>query len=54
MALLATGEARMSSTTDHVNKGHDQTAQPSSAAPVTGGHLDTPREMEASFEEIER
>jgi hypothetical protein len=44
----------MSSSTDHVHEGHDQTAHPSTDAPVADGPLDTPREMEASFEEIER
>jgi hypothetical protein len=44
----------MSSPTDHIHEGRDQTARPSTDAPVADGHLDTPREMEASFEEIER
>jgi hypothetical protein len=44
----------MSSTTDHVHEGRDQTAHPSTDAPVADGPLDAPREMEASFEEIER
>jgi hypothetical protein len=44
----------MRSSTDHVHEGHDQTAHPSTNAPVADGPLDAPREMEASFEEIER
>lgn len=44
----------MRSTTDHVHEGRDQTARPSTDVPVADDHLDTPREMEASFEEIER
>jgi hypothetical protein len=44
----------MSSTTDHVREGHDQTAAPSTNAQVADGPLDAPRGTEASFEEIER
>ena len=44
----------MSSTTDHVHEGRDQTSSPSTDAQVADGPLDAPRETEASFEEIER
>jgi hypothetical protein len=44
----------MSSTTDHVHGGRDQTAHPSTEAQVPDGPLDASRETEASFEEIER
>ena len=44
----------MRSTTDHAHEGHDQTASPSTDAQVPDGPLDASREMEASFEEIER
>jgi hypothetical protein len=44
----------MSSTTDHVHEGHDQTAPPPTDAQVANSPLDAPREMEATFEEIER
>jgi hypothetical protein len=44
----------MSSTTDHVHEGRDQTAFPSTDAQVADGPLDAPQETEASFEEIER
>jgi hypothetical protein len=54
VALPATGETRMRSTTDHVHEGRDQTAPPSTDAQVADGPLDAPRETEASFEEIER
>jgi hypothetical protein len=54
MALPATGETSMSSTTDHVHEGRDQTAFPSTDAREPEGIMDAPRETEASFEEIER
>ena len=44
----------MSSPTDHIHEGRDQTAPPLDRCTVADGHLDTPRETEASFEEIER
>jgi hypothetical protein len=44
----------MSSITDPVHEGRDQIAHPSTDAPVADGPLDNPRELEASFEEIER
>jgi hypothetical protein len=44
----------MSSTTDHVNEGRDQTAHPPTDAQVPDGTMDAPRETDASFEEIER
>jgi hypothetical protein len=54
MALPATGETSMSSTTDHVHEGRDQTASPATDAREPEGAMDTPREKEDSFEEIER
>lgn len=44
----------MSSTTDHVDEGCDQTAHPSTDAQVADDFVNAPRETEASFEEIER
>jgi hypothetical protein len=44
----------MSSTTDHVHEGCDETAHPSTDAQVEDDPLDAPRETEVSFEEIER
>ena len=44
----------MSSTTDHVHEGHDQTAPPLTDARGPEGTLYAPPETEASFEEIER
>jgi hypothetical protein len=44
----------MSSTTDHVHEGHDQTAPPLTIAREPEGTMDAPPETEASFEEIER
>jgi hypothetical protein len=44
----------MSSTTDDLAQGHDQTAPASTDARGPEGMLYVPREMEASFEEIER
>ena len=44
----------MSSPTDHIHEGRDQSAYPSTDAQVPDGPLDASREMEASFEEIER
>ena len=44
----------MSSTTDHVNEGRDQTAPASTDEQGPEGTMDAPRETEASFEEIER
>jgi hypothetical protein len=44
----------MSSTTDHINEGHDQTAPASPDEQGPDGTMDAPRETEASFEEIER
>ena len=44
----------MSSTTDHVHEGRDQTASPVTDAWEPEGAMDAPRETEASFEEIER
>jgi hypothetical protein len=44
----------MSSTTDPVHEGRDQTVSPSSDAQAANSPLDAPPEMEASFEEIER
>jgi hypothetical protein len=54
MAPPATGETRMSSTTDHVHEGHDQTAPPSADEWGSDGMMYAPPETEASFEEIER
>ena len=44
----------MSSTTDHVHEGHDQTAPLLTDARGPEGTTYAPPEMEASFEEIER
>jgi hypothetical protein len=44
----------MSSTTDHVYEGHDQTAPASPDERGPEGTMDAPPETEASFEEIER
>ena len=44
----------MSSTTDHVHEGRDQTASPAIDAREPEGAMDAPPETEASFEEIER
>jgi hypothetical protein len=44
----------MSSTTDHVHEGRDQTASPAIDAREPEGAMNAPRETEASFEEIER
>jgi hypothetical protein len=44
----------MSSMTDHVHDGRDQTTSPSPDAQVANSPLDAPHEREASFEEIER
>ena len=44
----------MSSTTDHVHEGRDQTAPPSTDAQGSDDPLYAPRETEVSFEEIER
>jgi hypothetical protein len=44
----------MSSTTDHVYEGHDQTAPPPTDARGPEGTTYAPPETEASFEEIER
>jgi len=44
----------MSSTTDHVYEGHDQTTPTSPDARGPEGTMDAPPETEASFEEIER
>jgi hypothetical protein len=44
----------MSSPTDHVHEGRDQTAPPPTDARVPDDTMDAPRETEASFEEIER
>jgi hypothetical protein len=44
----------MSSTTDHVHEGHDQTAPPSADEWGSDGMMYAPPETEASFEEIER
>jgi hypothetical protein len=44
----------MSSTTDHGTEGRDQTASASTDAQGPESTMDAPREMEASFEEIER
>jgi hypothetical protein len=44
----------MRSTTDHVHEGRDQTAHPSTDAQVPNETVDAPRDVEASFEEIER
>jgi hypothetical protein len=44
----------MSSTTDHVREGRDQTASPATDAREPEAAMDAPRETEASFEEIER
>ena len=44
----------MSSTTDHIHEGRDQTPPPSADARVPDETMDAPRETEASFEEIER
>ena len=45
----------MSSTTDHVHEGCDETAHPSTDARVARDDpLDAPPETEVSFEEIER
>jgi hypothetical protein len=44
----------MSSTTDHVHEGHDQTAPPLTGARGPEGTMYAPPETEAFFEEIER
>ena len=44
----------MRSTTDHINEERNQTTQPPPAEHVPDGTMDSPRETEASFEEIER
>jgi hypothetical protein len=44
----------MSSTTDHVHEGRDQTAPPPTGARGPEGTIYAPSETEASFEEIER
>jgi hypothetical protein len=44
----------MSSTTDDVTEGRDQTAPASTEARGPEGTMYAPRETEASFEEIER
>jgi len=44
----------MSSTTDHVHEGRDQTAHPPTDERGPEGTMDAPPETEASFEEIER
>jgi hypothetical protein len=44
----------MSSPTDHVNEGRDQTAPPPTDARGPEGTMYAPPETEASFEEIER
>ena len=44
----------MSSTTDHVHEAHDQITPLPTDARGPEGTMDTPPEMEASFEEIER
>jgi hypothetical protein len=44
----------MSSTTDHVHEGHDQTALPPTDGRGPEGTTYAPPETEASFEEIER
>jgi hypothetical protein len=48
------GETMMSSITDHVHEGRDQTAPPPTNEWVPDETMDIPRETEASFEEIER
>jgi hypothetical protein len=50
----ATGETRMSAPTDHGTEGRDQTAPASPDARGPESIMDAPREMEVSFEEIER
>jgi hypothetical protein len=54
MAPSATGETRMSSTTDHVHERRDQTAPASPDARGPDRTMDAPPETDASFEEIER
>ncbi len=54
MSPPATGETIMSSTTDHVHEGRDQTAHPPTDERGPEGTMDAPPETEASFEEIER
>ena len=49
-----TGETGMSAPTDHAHEDHDQTAPPPTDARGSEGTMDAPRDMEASFEEIER
>ena len=44
----------MSSTTDYVPEGRDQTAPPPTDARGPEGTTDAPPDMEDSFEEIER
>jgi len=44
----------MSSTTDHVHEGHDQTTPALPELRGPDGTMDAPPETEASFEEIER
>jgi hypothetical protein len=44
----------MSSTTDHVYEGRNQTAPPPADARGPEGTMDASPEMDASFEEIER
>jgi hypothetical protein len=44
----------MSSTTDYIDEGHDQTAPRPLDVHEPEGMINDPRETEASFEEIER
>jgi hypothetical protein len=54
MSPPATGEIMMSSTTDHVHEGRDQTVPPPTDERVPDEMMDASRETDASFEEIER
>jgi len=52
--LIRKAGPRMRSTTDYVHEGRDQTARPSTGAQFPDETMDAPRDMEGSFEEIER
>jgi hypothetical protein len=54
MSPPLTGETIMRSTTDHVKESIDKTAQLPLDERVSDGTMDAPREMDPSFEEIER
>jgi hypothetical protein len=54
MSAPLTGETIMRLNTDHVKESINKTAQPPLDERVSDGAIDTPREMDPSFEEIER